>query len=112
VASLVLCHDKAKARAKQIERLVDVAERLRLAHNYSACRSVVAGISHAAMDGDGAPERDLTMDIFKRRAPDRYKLLRSYNILFKNHRAHAAYRQALRTVKGACIPDVCVRARV
>lgn len=102
VVSLILCHDKAKSRAKQIERLVDVAERLRLMDNYSACRSFVAGINQTTLDGD------LTMDIFMRRAPEKYNMFRSYNILFKNQRAHGAYRQDLRTVKGACVPDVYV----
>jgi hypothetical protein len=99
----VLCHDEKKPRAKQISRLVDIAEKLRHTHNnYSAVRSFVAGINHAASEGDE------TMTYLQSKSPERHHKLTSFNVLFKNHRAHGAYRMALRTAKRACVPDVSV----
>lgn len=104
VVSLILCHDKAKNRAKQIERLVEIAERLRLMNNYSACRAFVAGINHTTFDGD------LTMEIFSRRSTDRHNTFKKYDMLFKNQRAHASYRTSIRENTDSSIPVVCVRS--
>jgi hypothetical protein len=46
------------------------------------------------------------MELLKKKAPEQFDRLRLYNLTFENHRAHGAYRQALRNVKGACIPDM------
>jgi len=98
VVSLILCHDKPKARAKQIERFVDIAHELRALNNYSALRAFIAGINTSTFQGDE------TMEIFKNRYPDHYKNLLSWDVLLQHRGAHQAYRMALKNTKGACIP--------
>ncbi|KAK7064216.1 DEAD-domain-containing protein [Favolaschia claudopus] len=98
VASLILCHDKAKARAKQIEKIVEIAQKLRGLNNYSALRALVAGINHSTFPGDP------TMEQFKAKSPDHAKNLQSWDVLLQHNRSHRAYRLALRNTKGACIP--------
>lgn len=98
VASLILCHDRPKSRAKQIERLVEIGVSLRTLNNYSGLRALVAGINAAAYSGD------LPMEIFKQKALEAYKSYQSWDLLFQAIRSHRAYRMALRNTKGACIP--------
>lgn len=98
VVSLILCHDKARMRAKQIEKFVEIAQKLRTLNNYSALRAFVAGINNATFPGDQ------TMEQFKTKAPDQAKNLQSWDVLLQHIRSHRAYRLALRNTKGACIP--------
>ncbi len=98
VVSLILCHDKVPRRARQMEKMVDIAAKLRALNNYSALRAFVAGINSAAYPGDE------TMELFKSRSPEHAKNLRSWELLLQQLRAHRAYRLALRNTKGACIP--------
>ncbi|KAG2159883.1 ras guanine nucleotide exchange factor domain-containing protein [Suillus bovinus] len=98
VVSLILCHDKPRNRAKQIERFVDIAHELRALNNYSALRAFVAGINNSTFQGDE------TMEIFKNKTPDHYKNLLSWDVLLQHRGAHQAYRMALKNTKGACIP--------
>ena len=96
--SVILCHDKLARRARQMEKMAEVAARLRTLNNYSALRAFVAGINSAAYPGDE------TMGLFKSRSPEHTKSLRSWELLLQQIRAHRAYRLALRNSKGACIP--------
>ncbi|THH16999.1 hypothetical protein EW146_g3739 [Bondarzewia mesenterica] len=98
VVSLILCHDKPKARSRQIEKLVEIAQKLRAHNNYSALRAFVAGINNAVYQGDP------TMEIFQQRAPGLWKSLQSWDLLLQYVRSHRAYRMALRNTKGPCIP--------
>lgn len=98
VVSLILCHDKPRNRARQIERFVDIAHELRALNNYSALRAFVAGINSSTFQGDE------TMEIFKNKTPDHYKNLLSWDVLLQHRGAHQAYRMALKNTKGACIP--------
>ncbi|KAF8445971.1 ras guanine nucleotide exchange factor domain-containing protein [Boletus edulis BED1] len=98
VVSLILCHDKPKNRAKQIEKFVDIAHKLRALNNYSALRAFVAGINNSTFQGDD------TMEMFKSKTPDHYKNLLSWDVLLQHRGAHQAYRMALKNTKGACIP--------
>ncbi|KAG1853630.1 ras guanine nucleotide exchange factor domain-containing protein [Suillus subluteus] len=98
VVSLILCHDKPRSRARQIERFVDIAHELRALNNYSALRAFVAGINNSTFQGDE------TMEIFKNKTPDHYKNLLSWDVLLQHRGAHQAYRMALKNTKGACIP--------
>ncbi|KAI0963551.1 hypothetical protein AcW1_000596 [Taiwanofungus camphoratus] len=98
VVSLILCHDKPKARARQIEKFVEVANRLRVLHNYSALRAVIAGINSATFEGD------LSLEIFRTRSPEGWKTFQSWDQLLQSVRSHQKYRMALRNSKGACIP--------
>ena len=98
VASLILCHDRPKARAKQIERFVEIGLALRVLNNYSGLRALVAGINAATYSGD------LPMELFRQKALDSYKTYQSWDLLFQAIRSHRAYRMALRNTKGACIP--------
>ena len=102
VVSLILCHDRPKHRAKQIEKFVDIAQRLRGFNNYSALRAFVAGINNSTFPTDP------TMEIFKARSPEQFKTFQSWDILFQAIRSHRAYRMALKSSKGACIPALCV----
>ena len=102
VVSLILCHDRPKARAKQIEKLADIAQKLRALNNYSALRAFVAGINNSTFPGDD------TMEIFKSKSPEQAKNLRSWDVLLQHIRSHRAYRMALRNSKGACIPALYV----
>ncbi|KAJ2927137.1 hypothetical protein H1R20_g9946, partial [Candolleomyces eurysporus] len=98
VLSLILCHDRPRHRARQIEKFVDLAHRLRVMNNYSALRAVVAGINASTFPGDE------TMEQFKAKCGDQAKNLQSFDLLLQSIRAHRAYRLALRNSKGACIP--------
>ncbi|KAH9937673.1 ras guanine nucleotide exchange factor domain-containing protein [Fomitopsis serialis] len=98
VVSLILCHDKPKKRATQIEKFVQVAEVLRVQHNYSALRAFVAGINSATFEGD------ISLEVFQARTPDQWKKFQSYDHLLQSVRSHQKYRMALRNSKGACIP--------
>lgn len=98
VVSLILCHDRARARAKQIEKFVEIAQKLRVMNNYSALRAFVAGINNSTYPGDP------TMEYFQAKAPDQAKALRSWDVLLQHIRSHRAYRLALKNTKGACIP--------
>ncbi|KAJ7293598.1 ras guanine nucleotide exchange factor domain-containing protein [Mycena rebaudengoi] len=98
VASLILCHDKPKTRARQIEKIVEIAQKLRGLNNYSALRAFVAGINHSTFPGDQ------TKESFKAKSPDQAKNLQSWDVLLQQTRSHRAYRLALRNTKGACIP--------
>ncbi|CAA7265781.1 unnamed protein product [Cyclocybe aegerita] len=96
VVSLILCHHRPRNRARQIEKLVDIAQKLRQMNNYSALRAFVAGINNATDDP--------TMEQLKSRSPDAAKNLMSWDVLLQQIRSHRAYRLALRNSKGACIP--------
>jgi hypothetical protein len=98
VVSLILCHDRPRDRARQMEKFVDVAHKLRGLNNYSALRAFVAGINNSTFAGDQ------TMEKFKQRSPEQAKALQSWDVLLQAIRAHRAYRLALRNTKGACIP--------
>ncbi|KAF9241363.1 ras guanine nucleotide exchange factor domain-containing protein [Melanogaster broomeanus] len=98
VVSLILCHDKPRNRAKQIEKFVDIAHKLRALNNYSALRAFVAGINNSTFQGDD------TMEIFKTKTPEHYKNLLSWDVLLQHRGGHQAYRMALKNTKGACIP--------
>jgi hypothetical protein len=102
VVSLILCHDRPKNRARQIEKFVEVAQRLRGLNNYSALRAFVAGINNSTFHGDA------TMEIFMTKTPELSKTFRSWDILLQAVRSHRAYRMALKSSKGACIPALCV----
>lgn len=81
-----------------MEKMVDIAARLRTLNNYSALRAFVAGINSATYPGDE------TMELFKSRSPEQAKNLQSWEVLLQQLRAHRAYRLALRNSKGSCIP--------
>ncbi|KAI9445281.1 ras GEF, partial [Lactarius indigo] len=98
VVSLILCHDKPKNRAKQIEKLVEIAEKLRALNNYSALRAFVAGINSATYPGDPAIAK------FQENNPKLHKHLQSWELLFNSTGSHRTYRMALRNSKGPCIP--------
>ncbi|CCM01971.1 uncharacterized protein FIBRA_04044 [Fibroporia radiculosa] len=98
VVSLILCHDKAKARARQIEKFVQVAHELRVIHNYSALRAVIAGINSATFEGDES------LDIVRGRSQETWKIFQSYDQLLRAVRSHQKYRMALKNTKGPCIP--------
>ncbi|KAI0322721.1 ras guanine nucleotide exchange factor domain-containing protein [Amylostereum chailletii] len=98
VVSLILCHDKPRNRARQIEKFVEIASKLRHYSNYSALRAFVAGINNATFSGDPA------MEEFQKKSPGQYKTFQSWELLLQSVRSHRAYRMALRNTKGACIP--------
>jgi len=98
VVSLILCHDKAKNRARQIEKLVEIAEKLRALNNYSALRAFVAGINNATYPGDPAIAK------FQENNPKLHKHVQSWELLFSSTGSHRSYRMALRNSRGPCIP--------
>ncbi|KAF8640382.1 hypothetical protein AX17_000052 [Amanita inopinata Kibby_2008] len=98
VLSLILCHDKPRNRARQIEKFVEIATKLRQLNNYSGLRAFIAGIHGSTFTSDE------TMETFKTKSPEQYKSLQSWEVLFRPLRSHRAYRMALRNSKGGCIP--------
>jgi hypothetical protein len=101
VVSLILCHDKDKARARQIERFIEIGRALRGINNYSALRAVLAGINSATFEGD------IPMQTIKHRNFPVFKSYQSWDLLFKSAGSHRSYRLALKGSKGACIPALC-----
>jgi hypothetical protein len=100
VASCILCHDKPRVRAKTMARLVEVAQCLRDMGNYAMLRAFVAGLNVAAAEGDA------TFREFQRTHGPMYKLLLSNDVLLQGLRSHTAYRLALSTTFGACVPAI------
>ncbi|KAH9849775.1 ras GEF [Lenzites betulinus] len=98
VVSLILCHDKPKARARQIEKFIDVANRLRGICNYSGLRAVVAGINGATFEGDES------LDLLRTKSAEHWKSFQQWDQLLQSTRSHQKYRMALRNTKGSCIP--------
>ncbi|KAI0639385.1 ras GEF [Trametes polyzona] len=98
VVSLILCHDKPKARAKQIEKFIGVANRLRGMCNYSGLRAVIAGINSATFEGDES------LELLRTKSPEQWKTFQQWDQLLQSVRSHQKYRMALRNTKGACIP--------
>ncbi|EIN10509.1 hypothetical protein PUNSTDRAFT_132598 [Punctularia strigosozonata HHB-11173 SS5] len=98
VTSLILCHDKPRSRARQMEKFVEVASALRRMNNYTGLRAVIAGINLAADDEDPA------MDAFKHRSPELSKQLQSWDVLLSTSGNHKAYRLALKNTPSACVP--------
>ncbi|KAI5124751.1 hypothetical protein M0805_005385 [Coniferiporia weirii] len=96
-ASMILCHDKAKPRARVVEKLAEVAVKLRNINNYSALRAIITAITQSTYPGDEV------MEIFKTKT-DLHKKYLSSDILMRTAGAHQAYRLALRNTKGPCIP--------
>ncbi|KAL5535574.1 hypothetical protein ACEPAF_3668 [Sanghuangporus sanghuang] len=99
VVSLILCHDKPKGRARQIEKFAEVATKLRMLNNYSGLRAVITAINQSTYPGDAS------MEIFKTKV-DLHKKYLSSDILLRTTGAHQSYRMALRNTKGPCIPSL------
>ena len=102
VVSLILCHDKPKSRARQIEKFIDVANRLRNLHNYSGLRAIIAGINSATFEGDES------LELLRTKSSEHWKNFQQWDQLLQSVRSHQKYRMALRNTKGACIPALCV----
>ena len=99
---MILCHERPRQRARQVEKFVDIAMKVRQMNNYSTLRAFVAGINNA-MD-------DPTMEAFKAKSPDHLKNLQSWDVLLQQTRAHRSYRMALRNSRGACIPALLIES--
>lgn len=100
-ASMILCHDKTKSRARLVEKLADIAVKLRNLNNYSGLRAVITAITQSTYPNDEV------MEIFKTRN-ELYKKYLSSDILMRTAGAHQSYRLALRNTKGPCIPCLSV----
>ncbi|KAF9569596.1 ras GEF [Agrocybe pediades] len=98
VVSLILSHERPRQRARQIEKFVDIATKLRSLNNYAGLRAFLSGIN-VAMDMD-VP----TSTYLKEKSSDVTKNIKSWDVLLQQTRAHRAYRMALRNTKGSCIP--------
>ncbi|KAI0335287.1 ras GEF [Cubamyces sp. BRFM 1775] len=98
VVSLILSHDKPKNRARQIEKFIDVANRLRNLHNYSGLRAIIAGINSATFEGDES------LDLLRTKSSEHWKSFQQWDQLLQSVRSHQKYRMALRNTKGVCIP--------
>lgn len=96
MSCLILCHDQPRQRARQVEKFVEIALKIRQLNNYSGLRAFVAGINLAS--------DDVTLEAFKMKSPEAAKNLMSWDVLLKQLRSHRAYRLALRNSKGGCIP--------
>lgn len=98
VLSLILCHEKPRTRARQVEKFAEIATKLRHLNNYSALRAFIAGIHSSTY------ATDETIELFRNKCPEQYKSLQSWDLLFRPVRSHRAYRTALKNSKGGCIP--------
>ncbi|CDO71551.1 hypothetical protein BN946_scf184911.g21 [Trametes cinnabarina] len=98
IVSVILSHDKPKGRVRQIEKFIDVANRLRALRNYSGLRAVVAGINSATFEGDES------LELLRTKSTERWKSFQQWDQLLQSVRSHQKYRMALRNTKGACIP--------
>lgn len=97
--SIILCHDKPKARARLIGKLVDVCQELRKHNNYSSLRAIITAITQATYASDAE------MEIFKKE-PTQYKTFLSCHLLFLTSGSHQSYRMALKNTAGPCIPSL------
>ena len=102
---MVLCHDKPKLRARVVEKLADIAVKLRGVNNYSGLRAIITAITQATYPNDEV------MEMFKAKT-DLYKKYLSSDILMRTAGAHQSYRLALRNTKKPCIPCLFVEFSV
>ena len=98
---MILCHDKPKARARQIEKIAEIASHLRAHNNYSGLRALITAINQSTYPGDEP------MEIFKANTFLHKKFLSS-DVLLRTTGAHQSYRMALKNTKGPCIPSLYV----
>ncbi|KIO29610.1 hypothetical protein M407DRAFT_70306, partial [Tulasnella calospora MUT 4182] len=100
-ASMILVHDKPRARAKSIEFFIRVAMVLRKLNNYSGLRAVVSGINTSRTDRDNDPVMAYVRDrhLWK-------KEFKSLETLLGTSRMHSAYRMALKHTFDAAIPSM------
>lgn len=65
--SLILCHDKPKSRTRQVEKLAEVASRLRMLNNYSSLRAIITAINQSTFPGDTVMESfRMKTDLYKK----------------------------------------------
>lgn len=100
MSSLIVAHDKVKAREKQVERFVELAKILRTMNNYVGLRAIITGINNATF------QNDEIMTMFKESKLRSYQLYLGYGVLMNSQHNHRAYRLALRHTVGAAIPDM------
>jgi len=100
VSSLILAHDKVRAREKQVERFVDLAGKLRTLNNYVGLRAVMTGINNATFPNDEI------MTMFRDSKIKNYQQFLGWGILLNSQHNHRAYRLALRHTIGPAIPDM------
>lgn len=98
VANFILLRDKAKHRVLMLEKLMQVARRLRDLNNYNSLGAFLAGINSAAVHRLNATRELLTPEIQK----DWMKL----EILMSPTRSYSAYRLAWENSSGERIPFV------
>ena len=96
---MILCHDRPKARARQIEKVAEVAIKLRSLNNYSGLRAIVTAINQATFPGDQP------MELFRTKV-DLHKKYLSLDVLLRTTGMHQSYRMALRNTKVPCIPSL------
>ncbi|KAF8516181.1 ras guanine nucleotide exchange factor domain-containing protein [Hysterangium stoloniferum] len=100
VSSLILAHDKVRAREKQVERFVELAGKLRTLNNYVGLRAVMTGINNATFPNDEI------MTMFRDSKIKHYQQFLGWEILLNSQHNHRAYRLALRHTIGPAIPDM------
>ena len=75
-SSLILCHDRPRARARQMEKFAEVAQSLRRMNNYSSLRAIITAISDSSFPGDEP------MEYFKNSKTEHmYKRFQSFRIV-------------------------------
>ncbi|KZF19987.1 ras GEF [Xylona heveae TC161] len=103
VASMILLRDKPKHRAKAMERMMDLAWKLRQLNNYNGLGAVIAGLNGMAVYRL-AQTRELV-------SPQAQKNFMRLEILMGTQKSHFAYRLAWENTSSERIPFLPLHRR-
>ncbi|KAI9805998.1 MAG: hypothetical protein M1826_004680 [Phylliscum demangeonii] len=103
VTNVILLREKAKHRARALEKFMHIAWKLRYLNNYNALGAVIAGIN-----GNAAYRLQQTRDLVS--APAQKDFM-SLEILMGTHKGHFAYRMAWGNTAAPRIPFLPLHRR-
>ncbi|KAL8694404.1 MAG: hypothetical protein Q9218_000970, partial [Villophora microphyllina] len=103
VANIVLLREKAKHRAKALEKFIDLAWRLRQLNNYNSLGAVVAGIN-----GTAVHRLNQTRALVSHRLQKQFMCL---EVLMGTQKSHFAYRLAWSNTSTERIPFLPLHCR-
>ena len=96
VSGMILLRDKAKHRARMLEKFMDLAWKVRVMNNYHALGAIVA-----ALNSEAIVRLTQTQELISQ---EQHKKFLSLKILMSHQKSHAAYRMAWENSPAERIP--------
>ncbi|KAL8710337.1 MAG: hypothetical protein Q9220_005107 [cf. Caloplaca sp. 1 TL-2023] len=103
VANMIIMRDKAKHRAKTLEKCIGIAWKLRHLNNYNSLGAVVAGVNSTAIHRLHQTRELVSYDLQKQ--------FMRLEILMGTQKSHFAYRLAWSNTSTECIPFLPLHSR-